>query len=55
METPEKKSQKRVSTLTGAALFLALVVYFNIRSPAPATTVDLVVMGVGRCFLFLHW
>ena len=43
----EKKSSGRMSLLTGASLFLVLVVYFNLRSPGPTQAVDWAVIGFG--------
>lgn len=47
---PEKGLRKKRSLLTGAALFLALVIYFNIRSPDPTQAVDWLVIGFGVLF-----
>ena len=44
MEFPARRS----SALSGALLFLALVVYFNLRSPQQTTMVDWVVIGLGE-------
>jgi len=45
------KPQKRMSLVTGASLFLALVLYFNIRSVTPMNVVDWAVIGFGVLFL----
>lgn len=45
-----QETGKRKSLLNGAALFLALVVYVNLRSPGPTEAVDWAVMGVGALF-----
>lgn len=47
---PLKKNKRRMSLLTGASLFLALVVYFNFRSDKAMTVVDWAVIGVGAVF-----
>jgi len=53
-EPPQAPRKRRL--LNGAALFLVLVVYFNLRSPGPSTAVDWIVMGTGAVvFVFALW
>jgi len=51
MNDANKKPRRRMSLLTGSALFFALVAYFNIRSPEPPQVVDWIVLGVGFAVL----
>ena len=53
MNEEKPRRRGRTSLLTGAAVFLALVVYLNIRLPGPAGTVDWIVMGAGGA-LFVY-
>lgn len=44
------KTGKQNKLLNGSLLFLALVVYFNLRSPEPTTLIDWIVIGIGAAF-----
>ena len=55
---PSKPTGRRQSLLSGSALFLALVVYFNLRAEGSPQTEDWVVMGLGLVafsFALVRW
>ena len=45
-----KETEKYNNWLKGSLLFLALVVYFNLRSQEPTTLIDWIVIGLGVAF-----